>query len=378
MRPTYQRTMTASFVGYIVQAIVNNFVPLLFITLEQSYGIPLSQITLLITINFVIQLTVDLLAARFLSRIGYRAAVLMAHIFAGTGLVLLTVLPEILPDPFVGLLIAVFFYAMGGGLLEVVISPIVEACPTPNKEQAMSLLHSFYCWGQVGVVLLSTLFFATVGIEHWRFMALFWAAIPFANAILFARAPIYTLPGDEENGGTKALFARGLFWLLLLMMLCAGAAELTVSQWASAFAESGLGVSKTVGDLAGPMSFALLMGCSRLLYAKLGERLPMQGFMLFSTLLCIASYLAIALVPSPALGLVACATTGFAVGIFWPGTYCIASSALPGGAAARCLHCWRLPVTLAAPAVRPWPGSSAMLLEEICVLAYCARQSFRF
>lgn len=331
----YQLTMYACFIGYIVQAIVNNFLPLLFVTFQKTYSIPLTQITLLITLNFGIQLVIDMLSAGFVDKIGYRASAIIAHVCSAAGLVLLTVLPGAFPDPFAGILIAVFIYAIGGGLIEVLISPILEACPTDNKEKAMSLLHSFYCWGHVGVVLISTLFFTLFGIENWKILAVCWAVVPAVNIILFAKAPIYSLHEEGETGLTlKQLFTRKIFWVMMLMMLCAGASEQAVSQWASTFAEQGLGVSKTIGDLAGPMSFAALMGLSRLLYGKFGDKLDLDKFMRMSCLLCIAAYLCISLVPLPAVGLVSCAVCGFSVGIMWPGTFSKASAAVKGGGTA--------------------------------------------
>ncbi len=331
----YQLTMYACFIGYIVQAIVNNFLPLLFVTFQKTYSIPLTQITLLITLNFGIQLVIDMLSAGFVDKIGYRDSAIIAHVCSAAGLVLLTVLPEAFPDPFAGILIAVFIYAIGGGLIEVLISPILEACPTDNKEKAMSLLHSFYCWGHVGVVLISTLFFTLFGIENWKILAVCWAVVPAVNIILFAKAPIYSLHEEGETGLTlKQLFTRKIFWVMMLMMLCAGTSEQAVSQWASTFAEQGLGVSKTIGDLAGPMSFAALMGLSRLLYGKFGDKLDLDKFMRMSCLLCIAAYLCISLVPLPAVGLVGCAVCGFSVGIMWPGTFSKASAAVKGGGTA--------------------------------------------
>lgn len=335
MKNKYQLTMYACFIGYIVQAIVNNFLPLLFVTFQKTYSIPLTQITLLITLNFGIQLVIDMLSAGFVDKIGYRASAIIAHVCSAAGLVLLTVLPGAFPDPFAGILIAVFIYAIGGGLIEVLISPILEACPTDNKEKAMSLLHSFYCWGHVGVVLISTLFFTLFGIENWKILAVCWAVVPAVNIILFAKAPIYSLHEEGETGLTlKQLFTRKIFWVMMLMMLCAGASEQAVSQWASTFAEQGLGVNKTIGDLAGPMSFAALMGLSRLLYGKFGDKLDLDKFLRMSCLLCIAAYLCISLVPLPAVGLVGCAVCGFSVGIMWPGTFSKASAAVKGGGTA--------------------------------------------
>lgn len=271
MKNQYNKTITACFVGYIVQAVVNNFTPLLFLFFQKSYHVPLSQITLLVTFNFGIQLLVDLLSVGFIDKIGYRASMVIAHVLSAAGLVLLTVLPDVLPTPFVGILIAVMIYAIGGGLLEVLVSPVVEACPSDNKEKAMSMLHSFYCWGHAGVVFISTLFFYVAGIENWKILAIIWALIPVGNAIVFTRVPIATLIEDGESGlGLKELFRMKIFWILLVMMICAGASEQAVSQWASTFAEKGLGISKTAGDLAGPMAFAILMGTSRLFYGKYG------------------------------------------------------------------------------------------------------------
>ncbi len=335
MQHGYGRTITACFTGYIVQAIVNNFVPLLFLTFQESYRIPLSQITMLVTINFGIQLLIDYLSARFVDKIGYRMAVVAAHVCAAAGLLLLTVLPELLGNAFIGILCAVIVYAIGGGLIEVLISPIMEACPTDNKEKAMSLLHSFYCWGHVGVVLISTLFFQIFGISNWKALALLWAVIPAVNAFVFARTPIASLTEDGTAGLTiRELAVNRLFWFLMLMMLAAGASEQAVSQWASTFAEQGLGVSKTVGDLAGPMSFAVMMGLSRLYYGKYGEKIDLERFMAGSCVLCILSYLMIVFIPIPALGLVGCALCGLSVGILWPGTFSKASASIRGGGTA--------------------------------------------
>jgi fucose permease len=332
MKNNYKMTMYACFIGYIVQAVVNSFVPLLFVTFQTEYHIPLTQITLLITVNFVIQLVVDLLSAGFVDKIGYRASAIIAHACAGTGIFLLTILPELFSNPFYGILLAVMVYAIGGGLIEVLISPILEACPTDNKESAMSLLHSFYCWGCTGIVLLSTLFFSVFGTSHWKILALIWVLLPTANLILFTKVPIYSLHEEGESRmSISELFRVKVFWLLMAMMLCAGASEQAVSQWASTFAEKGLHIQKTVGDLVGPMMFSVLMGLSRLIYGKYGEKLNLDRFMKESCVLCVASYLCISLVPVPIVGLIGCAICGFSVGIMWPGTFSKASAAIKRG-----------------------------------------------
>ena len=334
MKNPYRRTMYACFAGYIVQAIVNNFVPLLFITFQKSYGISLAKITFLITFNFGIQLLVDLLSAGFIDRIGYRASILTAHVCSGAGLLCLAVLPGLLPDPFLGLLISVTIYAVGGGLIEVLVSPIMEACPFDNKKGIMSLLHSFYCWGHVGVVLISTLFFACFGTESWQILAVFWAIIPLANTFIFAGAPIASLKQEAgEVMPVRILLSMKTFWVMILLMLCAGACEQAVSQWASAFAEKGLGISKTAGDLAGPMTFALLMGSSRALYSRLSQKLDLLTALMGSGLLCLFSYLLITLAPWAPVQLLGCALCGFSVGILWPGTFSLASERLRGGTA---------------------------------------------
>ena len=335
MKTNYNRTVQACFIGYVVQAIVNNFVPLLFLTFQGSYGISLQKITLLVTFNFGIQLLVDLASIGFVDRIGYRASMILAHAMAAAGLILLTVLPECLGDPFVGLLIAVMIYAIGGGLLEVLVSPVVEACPTDNKEKAMSLLHSFYCWGHVGVVLLTTCFFKFIGIEHWKILACLWAVIPIVNAVVFTKVPIASLIEEGEQGLSMGeLFKNKLFWILMLMMMCAGASEQAVSQWASTFAEMGLHVSKTAGDLAGPMLFALLMGSARAFFGKFGDKINLKKFMTGSSVLCILSYLIISLSPSPVFSLIGCGICGLSVGIMWPGTFSMASASIRNGGTA--------------------------------------------
>lgn len=331
---SYNHTLVACFLGYIVQAIVNNFIPLLFVMFNESLGIPLGKITLLITFNFALQIAVDMIAVTFVDKIGYRASAIMAHSFAFLGLVLLTILPFVLPDPFVGILISVTVYAIGGGLLEVIVSPIVEACPTDNKEKAMSLLHSFYCWGHVAVVLLSTIFFKFFGIENWRIMALIWSLVPLGNLVFFTQVPIAPLVAEGEKGmSVKEVLKSGLFWLFMLLMFCAGSSEQAVSQWASTFAEKGLGVSKTLGDLLGPMMFAIFMGTSRAIYGKFGEKIDLKAFMIISATLTVISYLLIGLTNNPLLGLIGCALCGFSVGIMWPGTFSLASASMKGGTA---------------------------------------------
>lgn len=331
----YKHTVAASFTAFVVQAVVNNFAPLLFLTFQAQYGIELSKITVLITANFFIQIFVDLTAVLFVDRIGYRASTVLAHAMCATGLIFMTILPEILPSAFAGLLISVFCYAVGAGLLDITINPIVNSCPSTNSNQLLCLLHSFYCWGSVAAVGISTLFFALFSTDNWKIMSLIWAILPIVNAVMFNRVPIAPVVGeDEEKLSIKDMLKTKAFWIFMVLILCAGSSEQAVSQWASTFAEKGLGVSKTVGDLAGPMLFSVLMGVSRVIYGKFGDKIDLDGMMIFSGALCMASYLLIALSSSAVLGLVGVAMCGFSVGIMWPGTFSKASAGIKGGGTA--------------------------------------------
>lgn len=335
MQNNYKSTLRACFIGYIVQAIVNNFVPLLFITFEKQYGIPLSKITMLITINFVLQLCIDLASAFFVNKIGYRASAVIAHFFSALGLISLAFLPELMNDPFLGIVISVVLYAVGGGLLEVIVSPLVEACPSEHKDKTMSFLHSFYCWGTVGVIVLSTLFFNIAGINNWKILAVLWAVLPIVNGFVFLKVPIVALEDDGEKGlPVKELLKSKIFWIFVVLMCCAGASEQAVIQWASAFAEKALGISKSLGDLTGPTLFSVLMGLSRMIYGKYGDKISLDRMMIGSGVLCTVSYLITSLSKSPVGGLIGIAVTGFAVGIMWPGTYSKATQSIKGGGTA--------------------------------------------
>ncbi len=334
VRNNYRHTVFASYIGYITQAVVNNLPTLLFLTFRDSFGIPLTEITLLITFNFATQLLVDFAAAKFVDKIGYRRCVVAAHLFAAAGLVGLAAFPYLFPTPFSGLFAAVILYAVGGGLIEVLISPIVEACPTENKPAVMSLLHSFYCWGTVGVILLATLFFTLVGKQHWQLLCALFALIPLANAFYFARVPIARLTENGEGMTLGAIFGSGLFWLFVALMFASGASEQAMVQWASAFAESGLGVSKTVGDLMGPCLFSVLMGGARVFYAKMSEKIDLVRYLVLCGITCAATYIAASLSPSPVLSLAACAACGLTVGVLWPGVFSVASATFKKGGTA--------------------------------------------
>lgn len=334
IRNNFRHTLYASYIGYFVQAIINNFVPLLFLTLQSSFGFSYRQISLLIMVNFTVQLFVDLLSAGFVDKIGYRKSIVGAHFLAAAGLCCLGVLPFRLAHPYAGVLISIFIYAVGSGLIEVIISPLVEACPTENKSGSMSLLHSFYCWGQMSVVLLSTVFFSFFGTENWRFLSFLWAVVPLCNGFYLSAVPMPERLSDYKGIGIKALLKKKTFWLLGGIMLCAGAGEIAMSQWASAFAESGLGVSKAVGDLLGPCLFAFLMGTARVLYAKFSAKISLKTVMTASSLLCIAAYLLCSLSRNPILSLIGCGVCGLSVGVMWPGTFSLSTKLIPDGGTA--------------------------------------------
>ena len=334
MQKDYRKTLRACYLGFITQAIAANFAPLLFLKLHTGYRIPLGQIALIPTAFFLTQLLVDILCAKFVERIGYRRSVVLSEIASGLGLAGLAVLPDLFPDPFAGILACVIIYAVGSGLIEVMVSPIVEACPFEHKDAVMSLLHSFYCWGSVGVILLSTLFFAVFGIESWKILACIWALIPLYNIWNFATCPIERLTEKGEGMTVGALFRTPLFWLAVLLMVCAGASELSMAQWASAYTEAALGFSKTVGDLVGPCMFAVTMGICRIIYGKYGPKMNLVRFMIGSGILCLCCYLLASLSASPVLGLIGCVCCGFSVGIMWPGTISITSPRLPRGGTA--------------------------------------------
>lgn len=334
IKNNYNHTVFACYFGYIIQAIVNNFAPLLFLTFRSEFGIPLNMITTLVTINFLFQLFIDVVCAKVVDKIGYRKCIVAAQLFSAVGIAGLGFLPDLLPNPYVGLIISILLYATGGGLIEVLVSPIVEACPIKNKKAAMSLLHSFYCWGHLFVVIASTVFFVVFGIENWRILAFLWAVVPFLNTFYFAKVPIAHLTEEGQQMSLKELFSSKQFLLFILVMVCAGASEQGMSQWASAFAEAGLGVSKTIGDLAGPSIFAITMGTSRVIYSKISEKIDLNRYMTACSVLCVASYATAAFSGNPVFSLIGCAMCGFSVGVMWPGSFSLASEKFPKGGTA--------------------------------------------
>ena len=330
----YKKTLIACYLGFVTQAISANFTPLLFLTFKNTYGIGFEKIALIPMVFYLTQLLIDLAATKFVDKIGYRTCVVSSQVLSAAGLVSMAILPELLPVSFAGILIAVILYAMGSGLIEVLVSPIVEACPFENKDGMMSLLHSFYCWGAVGVILGSTLFFTVFGVENWKILTMIWAVVPLYNAFNFISCPMERLVEDGKSMRISQLLRLPLFWLMILLMVCSGASEASMAQWASSFTESTMGVSKTVGDLAGPCLFAVFMGISRIVYGKMSEKLDLTKTMLACGVLCVICYLMASLSSTPMIGLAGCALCGLSVGIMWPGTISISSQKCPRGGTA--------------------------------------------
>lgn len=330
----YKKTLIACYLGFVTQAISSNFTPLLFLTFKSTYGISLEKIALIPFVFYFTQLLTDLAATKFADKIGYRTCVVTSQVVSSVGLILMAILPEVFPIPFIGILVSVVLYAIGSGLVEVLVSPIVEACPFENKDGVMSTLHSFFCWGSMGVILGSTLFFAVFGIENWKILAFILALVPLYNAFNFIKCPIEKLVEDGESMGVGKLLKTHIFWLMILLMICSGSSEATMTQWTSAFTEAAIGVSKTVGDLAGPCLFAMFMGIARMLYGKYSEKLDLTKVMLVCGIMCVGCYLLASLSTLPILGLAGCALCGLSVGIMWPGSISVSSQKCPKGGTA--------------------------------------------
>lgn len=333
-RNKYNKTLAACYLGFITQAITANFTPLLFLMFNRNYGISLGKLAVIPAVFFITQLIVDIICAQVVDKIGYRKCIITSCLCSAVGLVLLAFLPELFPDPFIGIILSVVVYAIGSGLVEVLGSPIVEACPFDHKEAVMSLLHSFYCWGSVGVIVISTLFFKFFGMDNWKILSCIWAIIPLFNIWNFATCPIEHPNHGEKGMGLLALFKLPLFWIAVVLMVCAGASELSMAQWASAFVESALGLPKNIGDLAGPCMFAVTMGTCRAIFGKFGHKMNLPHFMIVSGILCFITYMLASLSKAPVVGLVGCVLCGFSVAIMWPGTISICSPKIPKGGTA--------------------------------------------
>ena len=339
MKLNYTHTLYASYIGYITQAIINIFPPLVFIMFQKDFNISLTQIGLLSSFNFGIQMLIDFLAIKFIDKIGYRIPIVSAHIFAALGLFLLGILPFYI-EPYLGILICFFINAISGGLIDVLVSPIVEALPDKQKTKAMNILHSFYCWGSMLVVIVSTLYFNIFGIENWRYMSMIWAIIPFCNIFLFANVPLNVLKTHEDNMKSdntvsiRKLLSVKIVLVFVVLMICAGASEQSIAQWVSLFAEVGLNVNKTVGDIFGACMFAFCMGIVRLIYGMKSESINIEKALIISSLFCVFGYIVTVFSPYPFLSLIGCGISGLSVAIMWPSVFSLASKTYNKGGTA--------------------------------------------
>jgi fucose permease len=334
MKYTYKHTLRACYTGYITQAAINNLAPLLFTVFQGEFGLSFEQVGRLILFNFGTQIAADFFAMKYVDIIGFRRSAVLAHFLCAAGLVSLSILPNILPSPYIGLMLSVMIYAMGGGILEVLVSPIVDSLPGEEKESAMSLLHSFYCWGQVVVVIVTTVMIRLLGRQLWEVVPVFWAVVPLCNLLLFLKVPLMPPVPPETRVPLKNLFKSRFFVVALIIMMCAGASELTMSQWSSLFAERGLHVTKMLGDLLGPCLFAVFMGIGRTIYGIWGNKINLSNALLGCGALCVACYLTTVFAPWPLLSLLSCAVCGFSVSLMWPGAFSLTAQKYPLGGTA--------------------------------------------
>lgn len=331
----YTSTKIACYTGYFVQAIINNLASLFYVIFQNEFGLSYTKISTLILINFVSQIFVDFASVKIIRKLGYRVSIIFAHIFATAGLILLGILPRAMGNHYIGLIIPIIIYAIGSGLIEVLISPIIEGLPLSNKSGEMALLHSFYCWGQAAVVLVTTFAVKFVGSENWIYMPMLWALVPFINMFAFFRVPIVPpVPEGEEEMSIGELFKKSEFVTCAALMLCSGASEIAMAQWASTFAEKSLGVDKFTGDLLGPCLFAVLMGSGRVIFGYLGDRLNIRKVLSACSFICLAAYLITTLIPHPFISLIGCGLCGIGASTMWPAVLSLAAKLFPSGGTA--------------------------------------------
>lgn len=331
MKANFKHTLVACYTGYIVQAIVNTLSPLLFIIFNEQLGLSLTEISILITVNFIIQISMDVASTFFINVLGYRKSVIIAEFLATVGLLSMAMFTVCIPNKFVALLASTALMSMGGGIIEVVVSPIVEAIPGDEKASAMSILHSFYCWGQLAVVLLTTLFLAIFGMGAWIALPILYAIVPAIGALMFTIVPVNQLEAGEKASSIKKLIRQKGFWLMVIIMVCAGASEVSMAQWGSLFAEVTLGIPKSLGDLLGPSVFAICMGLGRIIFGRVADKIRIERWICASFALCILAYLVTTLFDMPIIASVGFALCGISVAILWPGTYSLGAREISYG-----------------------------------------------
>ena len=331
MNSKYTQTKLASYIGYIVQAIINNFLPILFIAFQDVYALSYEKLARLIVFNFVTQMITDLITPKIVNVIGYKKASVLAHFCASLGLVMLSVLPSLM-SPYLAIIISIIVYAFGSGLIEVIISPIIENLPTDNKKSNMAFLHSFYCWGQAFTIIVTTILIFVFGYRRWNFIPLIWAIVPFLNMFFFMRVPVIEPTSETKKATFSVLFKSSKFRCFMVMMFCAGACEIAMAEWASIFAQQALGISKVIGDLLGPCAFAIFMGLGRIWYAKVAEKVSFRKTLIYMSMACFLCYIVVAFCKIPFVSLMCCALCGFTVSLSWPGLYSAGAKKFPEGA----------------------------------------------
>lgn len=331
MKSKYTVTKITCYIGYVVQAVINNFLPILFIVFQDIYGLGYEKLARLIAVNFITQIITDFLTPKIVNKIGYRKAIILCQAAATTGLLMLGILPRFVSNVYPVIIFSIIVYAFGSGLIEVLFSPVIEHLPIDNKSGNMSLLHSFYCWGQAFTIIVTTALVSFFGYKGWANIPLVWAVLPFIDMLLFIKAPIVEPKEDEKEQGFKELFKNRKFKLYMLMMLCAGASEIAMAEWASMFAQQSLGVSKVIGDLTGPCLFAIFMGLGRIWYAAVSNKISFTKAIIVLNSICAVCYLGVAFCKISVLALVFCAVCGFTVSISWPGIYSLGAETFPKG-----------------------------------------------
>ena len=326
---SYKSTIAACYIGSFVQAIIVNTTPILFIPLREQFGLTFQQMGLLVLINFISQVGCDILFSNAIDKYGFRRFVVAAHGLAVVGLVLFAASPLLFDRPFAGFVTATIIFSGSGGLLELLLSPIVNAIPTDEKAGAMSVLHSFYSWGQAAVILLTTVLLFVFGRAWWQWIILIWTLVPLFNFFFLMRVPFAPNVPEEQRQGMDKILLKPFFIAALATILCGAAAELCISQWASAYLEEAMRLPKVVGDVGGVCLFAVMMGVGRLFYGMYGKKINVSLMMLIGTVGAAACYITVALSGTAVLSLLACGLCGLCVSLLWPGTLVVASEHYP-------------------------------------------------
>lgn len=326
---SYQLTTISCFVGIFCQAVSSNITAILFIPLMTLYGLSYVHLGLLVGINFTTQVLVDIIASRLVDRYGFRVFVLPSDILAVIGLVLFGLTPVLFDNILTGLVFSTIIFSASCGLQEVMLSPIVNAIPHNDKGPAMALMHSFYAWGQVATIIITTLFLFFFGIENWQVIVFLWALVPLVNFFMFLAAPFPGVIHENQRMTMRDLILKPFYLVALLAIMGGAATELVMNQWSSTFSEKVLELPKVTGDILGMCGFAVFLGLGRVLYGRYGSKINMNNVLVGSAAAAVVCYIAVAISPLPAISLAACAVCGLAASLLWPGTLVITAEKYP-------------------------------------------------